>query len=97
MAKIISKINVRSPEFIENAAHMQVQVDDLKAKLEQIKLGGGERSRERHLSRGKLLPRDRVNALLDVGSPFLELSQLAPAAIRFYIRRQRELVGCMFG
>ena len=77
MAKIISKINVRSPEFIENAAHMQVQVDDLKAKLEQIKLGGGERSRERHLSRGKLLPRDRVNALLDVGSPFLELSQLA--------------------
>ena len=77
MAKIISKINVRSPEFIENAAHMQLQVDDLKAKLEQIKLGGGERSRERHLSRGKLLPRDRVNALLDVGSPFLELSQLA--------------------
>ncbi|NQZ89981.1 MAG: methylcrotonoyl-CoA carboxylase [Colwellia sp.] len=77
MAKIISKINVRSPEFIENAAHMQVQVDDLKIKLEQIKLGGGERSRERHLSRGKLLPRDRVNALLDAGSPFLELSQLA--------------------
>jgi 3-methylcrotonyl-CoA carboxylase beta subunit len=77
VAKIISKINVRSPDFIENAAHMQVQVDDLKAKLEQIKLGGGERSRERHLSRGKLLPRDRVNALLDAGSPFLELSQLA--------------------
>ncbi len=77
MAKIISKINVRSPDFIENAAHMQVQVDDLKEKLETIKLGGGERSRERHLSRGKLLPRDRVNALLDAGSPFLELSQLA--------------------
>ncbi len=77
MAKIISKINVRSPDFIENAAHMQVQVDDLKEKLEQVKLGGGERSRERHLSRGKLLPRDRVNALLDAGSPFLELSQLA--------------------
>ncbi|NQZ20646.1 MAG: methylcrotonoyl-CoA carboxylase [Colwellia sp.] len=77
MAKIISKINVRSPDFIENAAHMQVQVDDLKEKLEQVKLGGGERSRARHLSRGKLLPRDRVNALLDAGSPFLELSQLA--------------------
>jgi len=77
VAKIISKINVRSPDFIENTAHMQVQVDDLKEKLEQIKLGGGERSRERHLSRGKLLPRDRVNALLDAGSPFLELSQLA--------------------
>ena len=77
MAKIISKINPRSPEFIENAAHMQVQVDDLKVKLEEIKLGGGERSRERHLSRGKLLPRDRVYALLDPGSAFLELSQLA--------------------
>jgi len=77
VAKIISKINPRSPEFIENAQAMQVQVDDLKEKLEQIKLGGGERSRERHLSRGKLLPRDRVNALLDAGSPFLELSQMA--------------------
>jgi 3-methylcrotonyl-CoA carboxylase beta subunit len=77
VAKIISKINPRSPEFIENAQAMQVQVDDLKEKLEEIKLGGGERSRERHLSRGKLLPRDRVNALLDSGSPFLELSQLA--------------------
>ena len=77
MAKIISKINPRSPEFIENAAHMQLQVDDLKVKLEEIKLGGGERSRERHLSRGKLLPRDRVYALLDSGSAFLELSQLA--------------------
>lgn len=77
MAKIISKINPRSPEFIENAAHMQEQVNDLQIKLAQIKRGGGEKSRERHLSRGKLLPRDRVNALLDPGSPFLELSQLA--------------------
>jgi len=77
VAKIISKINPRSPEFIENAAFMQQQVDDLKVKLDEIKLGGGERSRERHLSRGKLLPRDRVLALLDAGSPFLELSQFA--------------------
>ena len=77
MAKIISKINPRSQDFIENAAHMQTQVDDLKIKLEDIKLGGGEASRQRHLARGKLLPRDRVLALLDVGSPFLELSQFA--------------------
>lgn len=77
MAKIVSKINPRSPEFAENKAHMQVLVDDLKEKLEQIKLGGGEKSRERHLSRGKLLPRDRVLNLLDPGSAFLELSQLA--------------------
>lgn len=77
MAKIISKINPRSPEFAENQAHMQAQVDDLKDKLEQVKLGGGDKSRERHLSRGKLLPRDRVLNLLDPGSAFLELSQLA--------------------
>ena len=56
---------------------MQTQVDDLRNKLGEIKLGGGERSRERHISRGKLLPRDRVNALLDDGSAFLEFSQLA--------------------
>ncbi len=77
MPKITSKINTRSAEFLENAEHMQAQVDDLKAKLDIIKLGGGEKSRERHLSRGKLLPRDRVYQLLDEGSPFLELSQLA--------------------
>jgi len=77
MAKIVSKLNSRSAEFLENAEHMQAQVNDLKEKLEEIKLGGGERSRERHLSRGKLLPRDRVMNLLDPGSPFLELSQMA--------------------
>jgi 3-methylcrotonyl-CoA carboxylase beta subunit len=77
VAKIVSKINARSPDFLENAAYMQVQVDDLKAKLEQIKLGGGEKPQKRHLSKGKLLPRDRINALLDPGSPFLELSQMA--------------------
>ncbi|NMP33440.1 methylcrotonoyl-CoA carboxylase [Thalassotalea sp. M1531] len=77
MPKITSKINTRSQDFLDNAEHMQAQVDDLKAKLEEIKLGGGEKSRERHLSRGKLLPRDRVYQLLDAGSPFLELSQMA--------------------
>ncbi len=77
MAKIVSKLNPRSADFIENAQHMQQQVDDLKQKLDQVKQGGGERSRERHLSRGKLLPRDRVDQLLDNGSAFLELSQLA--------------------
>lgn len=77
MTKIVSKINTRSPDFLENAAYMQQQVDDLKEKVANIKLGGSERSREKHLSRGKLLPRDRVKALLNPGSPFLELSQLA--------------------
>lgn len=77
MAKIVSKINTRSQEFVENAEYMAEQVNDLNEKLETIKLGGGDKSRERHLSRGKLLPRDRVNGVLDAGSPFLEFSQLA--------------------
>eukprot|EP01133_Synstelium_polycarpum_P026265 gene26265-31572_t len=54
-----------------------VLVDELKKKLAQAALGGNQRSRERHVSRGKLLPRDRVDSLLDQGSPFLELSPLA--------------------
>ncbi|MDL5155235.1 carboxyl transferase domain-containing protein [Actinomycetospora termitidis] len=52
-------------------------VDDLRAKLAAVRLGGPERSRQRHIERGKLLPRDRVDALLDPSSPFLELSPLA--------------------
>lgn len=77
MSLLKSKINTNSTEFSENAAHMRQQVTDLSQKLEQIKQGGGEKSQARHTGRGKLLPRDRVNALLDPGSPFLELSQLA--------------------
>lgn len=77
MPRIISKINTKSQSFADNAAHMQVQVDDLKDKVAQIKQGGGEKSNKRHTDRGKLLPRDRINALLDEGSPFLEISQLA--------------------
>lgn len=77
MAIIQSKINTRSDEFSSNFTHMKVQVDDLREKLEDIKLGGGSDYQQRHTSRGKLLPRERINALLDPGSPFLELSQLA--------------------
>ncbi|MGS2723668.1 carboxyl transferase domain-containing protein [Porticoccus sp. GXU_MW_L64] len=77
MATIKTKINTRSTDFAANAEAMQQQVDDLHNKLAQIKLGGGEKYRDKHIARGKLLPRDRINALLDPGSPFLELSQLA--------------------
>lgn len=77
MPQITSKINVKSQDFAENAAHMQAQVDDLKEKIATIKLGGGEKSNKRHTDRGKLLPRERINVLLDEGSPFLEISQLA--------------------
>ncbi|KZC98852.1 carboxyl transferase domain-containing protein [Oceanibaculum pacificum] len=77
MSILKSQINTRSEAFRENEAAMRALVDDLKAKVQQVKLGGGEKARERHLSRGKLLPRERVRTLLDVGSPFLELSQMA--------------------
>lgn len=77
MPKIISKINPDSAEFRDNAAHMQELVDDLREKVAKIAEGGSERARERHLSRGKLLPRERIERLLDPGTPFLELSQMA--------------------
>jgi 3-methylcrotonyl-CoA carboxylase beta subunit len=77
MSVIESAANIRAAEFKQNAAHMDGLVADLRAKVAEIKLGGGERSRERHVGRGKLLPRERVRQLLDPGSPFLEFSQLA--------------------
>lgn len=77
MPRIVSRINAQSQEFQENVAHMQTQVDDLKNVIAKINQGGGEKANQRHLSRGKLLPRERINCLLDSGSPFLELSQLA--------------------
>jgi 3-methylcrotonyl-CoA carboxylase beta subunit len=77
MTVIKSKINSKSVDFVNNAAAMQTQINDLKATLAKISQGGGVKARERHTSRGKLLPRDRVQGLLDPGSPFLELSALA--------------------
>ena len=77
MTVLKSKINSRDPSFAENAAHMQAQVDDLQKIIAATTLGGGEKSQRRLTERGKLLPRERINVLLDVGTPFLELSQLA--------------------
>ena len=77
MPVIKSSINSRSASFIENSEAMSALVDDLRDKMEYITQGGGPKYQEKHLSRGKLLPRDRVRKLLDVGSPFLEISQMA--------------------
>lgn len=77
MSIIKSKLNARAADFLENTAQMQSLVDDLYEKVEAVKLGGGERYQKRHQDRGKLLARDRVAGLIDAGSPFLELSQLA--------------------
>ena len=77
MPIIQSKINTRSQGFIDNAASMQVQVDELRQQLGTTALGGSQSSRDKHTARGKLLPRDRVERLLDPGSAFLELSPMA--------------------
>ena len=61
----------------QNRAEHARLVGELRERLARAALGGSEQSRQRHVDRGKLLPRDRVEALLDPGSPFLELSQLA--------------------
>jgi 3-methylcrotonyl-CoA carboxylase beta subunit len=70
-------LNIHSPEFAANTAAMQALIDDLQSKLALVAKGGGETACAKHVARGKLLPRERVNLLLDAGSPFLELSPLA--------------------
>lgn len=77
MNTLKSRINPRSQAFADNSEHMQSLVDDLASLVEHIKQGGGERYQARHQARGKLLPRNRVDLLIDPGSPFLEFSQLA--------------------
>src|SRR5215468_8692760 len=77
MPVITSKLDARSAGYQASAGLMQRLVADLRDKVGIVAQGGGEAAREKHLSRGKLLPRERVRTLLDVGSPFLELSQLA--------------------
>lgn len=77
MTQLSSRINARSDEFKAKSDDMAALVADLKTKLAKIELGGGPVALERHLARGKLLPRQRVEKLLDAGSPFLELSQFA--------------------
>ena len=77
MPVLETKLNARSADFVANAAAMRTLVDDLNVKVNQAALGGGDVARARHTARGKLLPRDRVQMLLDPGTPFLELSPLA--------------------
>ncbi len=77
MPVIESKLDPRDATFAKNRDAMAALVADLRAKVAEIELGGGEGARAKHVARGKLLPRDRVRALIDAGSPFLEFSQLA--------------------
>jgi 3-methylcrotonyl-CoA carboxylase beta subunit len=77
MSVLETKLNARSADFCANAAAMRGLVDDLNLKVTQVESGGGDAARAKHTARGKLLPRDRVQMLLDPGTPFLELSPLA--------------------
>jgi len=77
MPVLSSKLNPRSEAFKTNADAMRALVDDLNAKLAVIAQGGGEAARNKHTARGKLLPRDRVEMLLDPDTPFLEIGGLA--------------------
>ncbi len=77
MGVLQTTVDRHGEEFRRNAAAMSSLVADLKESVATIREGGGAAARERHLARGKLLPRERVRLLLDGGSPFLELSQLA--------------------
>ncbi|KAF0113597.1 MAG: 3-methylcrotonyl-CoA carboxylase beta subunit, partial [Hyphomonadaceae bacterium] len=77
MHEIETQIDTASPEFAANAAHMSGLVHDLKKLSAKIAQGGPLPARDKHLARGKLLPRERIAGLIDDGSPFLELSALA--------------------
>jgi 3-methylcrotonyl-CoA carboxylase beta subunit len=76
-----SKVDRKSAEFAANEAVMRGLVNELKARQARAALGGGEAARAKHVARGKLLPRERVEMLLDPGAPFLELSPLAAYGI----------------
>jgi len=75
--RLDSKLDLSSDEAKARATHNRSLVDRLRADIARGALGGTDKARERHTARGKLLPRDRVERLLDPGSPFLEIGQLA--------------------
>ncbi len=77
MPVLQTHLNARSADFQANAAAMRAVVDDLRARIAKAQLGGGDAARAKHVARNKLLPRDRVDTLLDPGTPFLEIAPLA--------------------
>lgn len=77
MSTLTAHVDNQSKTFADNAAHNRALAEDLKKRLAVVAEGGGKKAVERHHARGKLLPRERINRILDPGSPFLELSALA--------------------
>jgi 3-methylcrotonyl-CoA carboxylase beta subunit len=78
---IRSTLDHADPQAQARAAHNRALAQDLRARVARAALGGPEKARERHTARGKLLPRERVEHLLDAGSPFLEIGQLAAEGV----------------
>ena len=81
MSVLQTQLNSRSADFLTNAAALQSVVDDLRVQLKKSAAGGGEKAKAKHVARGKLPPRERVQMLLDPGTPFLELAPLAAHAM----------------
>ena len=81
MPILTSSIDPKSEKFKSNSSSLKALTKDLHAKIEAAKIGGSDAARNKHLGRGKLLPRDRVSGLIDPGSPFLELSPLAASGM----------------
>ena len=81
MSVLQTQLNSRSADFLANSAALQTVVDDLRVQLKKSAAGGGEKARAKHVARGKLPPRERVQMLLDPGTPFLELAPLAAHAM----------------
>ena len=77
MTVLTTKLDESSETYRPYAAHNRKLAEELRARVAEAAKGGPEKHRERHVSRGKLLPRERVERLLDPGSPFLEIGQLA--------------------
>jgi acetyl-CoA carboxylase carboxyltransferase component len=77
MEPLPTSLNPADPKFKENDAHHRALAEELRARLALVRQGGGEKSRQRHEARGKLFVRDRIDRLLDPGSPFLEVAPLA--------------------
>jgi 3-methylcrotonyl-CoA carboxylase beta subunit len=72
-----STLNRSDADFVRNQGAMRSSIAELQSRVEEVLQGGGDLARQKHLSRGKMLARDRVNGVLDSGSPFLEIGQLA--------------------
>src|SRR5690606_20673998 len=77
MSALTSQLDSRSQDFLDNAHYHRALVEELDRRLARAADGGGEKARDKHTERGKLLARDRIAALLDPGSPFLEIAPLA--------------------